>query len=233
MSWGESDKESGLSGGNAYATTDVGVMNALDMQQGSHTSIPLTNAEISNAQNRISQIAEEVRRAMPSASDQEIIHEIVQRSQGQIPPNMDFALVNQYAQQAATQTDTNIMNNTPGGASVSQQEEERGGVGSWVSALFSGAVGMFALKHANDEIGGKLTAQDDRDSRREGYTMLAGGNLLAFNDFSATNPHVREPGLEAGLAEGASRAASIGAAMGPQQAVTRNDAGGGMMRQLT
>lgn len=231
MVWGK-DEEAGIgAGGSIYATGDAGLMNAEAMQN-APTSTALSPAELNMAQNRITQIAEEVRRQMPGASENDVLKEIVQRSQGQVPPNMDVGLVTQYAQQAATQTDMNIMNNTPGGsAQVTQQEEQKKeGIGTMLAGLFSGAVGIFALKHANEQVGGKLTPEDDVASRATGYDMLVGGNVLSFNDFSSSNPHVKEAGLEAALAEGASRAAAIG--RGQQQQVARNDAGGGMGRSL-
>lgn len=167
--------------------------------------------------------------------------EMSQVAMGNMPEGVNTSQASEAAIYQQTATAQTALNALPGESpeqtearlkeEAAKQDQGKSGVGSLIAGLFSGAVGMFALKHATDEIGGKLTAQDDRESRITGHDMLIGGNLLAFNDFSRLNPHVREPGIEAGLAEGASRAASIGAAMGPRQQVARDDAGG-MMRSL-
>lgn len=112
-------------------------------------------------------------------------------------------------------------------ASASQSGEKSGGM---FANIFGGAMGLFALGHANDAISGRLSANDDTAARQEGQSLMAGGNVLAFNDFSANNPHARETGVQAALDEGVAASRSL-PGQDRQQQVAR-ETGGGMMRQL-
>lgn len=109
-----------------------------------------------------------------------------------------------------------------------QKGEGKSGIGEMLAGLFTVGAGAFALKRANDEIGGKLNTHDDMTAKNQGYNLLTGSSALqGFNDFG------REPFVVAGLDEGIAAKASLpGKGHQQQQQVAQSQQSSGRERSL-
>ncbi len=223
----EEGKTSGYQGGDVYGGTDAAAMDAMAVQNQSHTSVQLSNNDLMTAQGQIDQVAASVRASMNGASEAEI-QRAVEQAVGSLslPPQLGSAQVAQMTQQAMTRTDGNIFDNTPGGGGVSQaqnQEQEKGGLGG----MFAGLFAMVAAAYAGAEQ--RIGAMVESFSQSDRQEVALAGNALAnrvtgFEDLGLPGT---TRGLDVALDRGPAQTPSVQVA---QQQSRGNDEGWAISR---
>ncbi len=143
--WGdESPTIQSQVGGDSYAPTDVAKMDAEAIQERSHTTADISDAQLANAESAISQRVAEIMANNPGIGGQELLAE-VQKGLA-LPPNLDTNLVAQIVEKEETKNMdmANMMNQTPAGASLAQEADQEKGSGM-LTGLFAGLAGLGAV----------------------------------------------------------------------------------------
>lgn len=172
----EEGQTSGYQGGDAYGATDTATMDAMRIQNQSHTSVAVSNEHLMMAQGQIDGVAASVRARMSGASEAEI-QRAVEQAVGSLslPPQLGQAQISQMTQQAMTRTDSNIMDNTSGQGAGQAASQEQGNSMGMFAGLFAMVAGAYA---ASRESIGALVERFSPGDRQE---VALAGNTLANN----------------------------------------------------
>lgn len=162
--------------GDAYGATDVGHMDALAIQNNSHTGPQISETERQIISDRVAQMVAEGRdvRDIPSQF-----------------PGVDANLINQYIQQAQTRQDLNPFDNTPG-VGVQPPSQQEGGQG-----FFAGLLSGFAA--AGAAVGSALGSAKDSVVAL-GQRLLNSGVEMEPRDISLAELGNLTPNLQVGKA---------------------------------